>query len=220
MVEAPEQAFLAFAEGAGPDFARPDGGRNGAIGTGVAHRHNDLPGMQAQVLAAFHTLDLYLAGGHPQDEAVFTVALNQVLWMWVLQPILRTLVPPATKLEIICGDEVFFVPGTSGLIDQVVVNLVVNARDATPPGGTICVMAVLSSRSPGMSWGREYNTTTVFRGPPATSSRLKAAAMGQRATPIKAMVRAHLSRQDQGRDEDMESMVAAPAGWVPDHLIL
>lgn len=173
-----------------------------------------------QILVAFHALDLYLAGGHPQDEAVFTVALNQVLWMWVLQPILRTLVPPATKLEIICGDEVFFVPGTSGLIDQVVVNLVVNARDATPPGGTICVMAVLSSRSPGMSWGREYNTTTVFRGPPATSSRLKAAAMGQRATPIKAMVRAHLSRRDQGRGEDMESMVAAPAGWVPDHLIL
>jgi signal transduction histidine kinase len=58
-----------------------------------------------------------------------------------LQPILRALVPAAIRLEIDCVSEPLFVPGNAGLIDQVVVNLVMNARDATPAGGTIRIKA-------------------------------------------------------------------------------
>jgi signal transduction histidine kinase len=65
-----------------------------------------------------------------------------------LQPILRALVPTSTRLEIECVPEPLFVPGNAGLIDQVVVNLVVNARDATPAGGTIRIKAEPLQGSP------------------------------------------------------------------------
>jgi signal transduction histidine kinase len=58
-----------------------------------------------------------------------------------LLPILRALVPAAIRLEIDCAPEPLLVPGNAGLIDQVVVNLVLNARDATPAGGVIRVKA-------------------------------------------------------------------------------
>jgi signal transduction histidine kinase len=70
-----------------------------------------------------------------------------------LQPILRALVPHAISLDLVCSEEALFVPGNPGLIDQVVVNLVVNARDATPPGGRILVKAeVLPDSTPQPGW--------------------------------------------------------------------
>jgi signal transduction histidine kinase len=70
-----------------------------------------------------------------------------------LQPLLRALVPVSTRLELDCAPGPLFVPGNAGLIDQVVVNLVVNARDATPPGGSIRVSAeVLPTIQKGVAW--------------------------------------------------------------------
>jgi signal transduction histidine kinase len=66
-----------------------------------------------------------------------------------LQPLLRALVPVAIRLEIEDNSGPLFVPGNAGLIDQVVVNLVMNARDATPAGGSIRVKAEPLPASPG-----------------------------------------------------------------------
>ncbi|HEX7554764.1 MAG TPA: ATP-binding protein, partial [Geothrix sp.] len=66
-----------------------------------------------------------------------------------LQPILRAMLPSVIRLEIEGAAGPLFVPGNPGLIDQVVVNLVINARDATPAGGTIRVKAEPLPASPG-----------------------------------------------------------------------
>jgi signal transduction histidine kinase len=55
----------------------------------------------------------------------------------------------AIRLEIEDNSGPLFVPGNAGLIDQVVVNLVMNARDATPAGGSIRVKAEPLPASPG-----------------------------------------------------------------------
>jgi signal transduction histidine kinase len=58
-----------------------------------------------------------------------------------LEPVLQALVPRNTQLVIEPGEGALCVPGHSGLIDQLVVNLVMNARDATRHGGSIRVTA-------------------------------------------------------------------------------
>jgi len=88
-----------------------------------------------------------MAFGTEGAEALGTVDVNAHLRS--LQPLLRALVPRATALDVSCGSEALLVPGNPGLIDQVLVNLVVNARDATPQGGRIEVKAERLAESPG-----------------------------------------------------------------------
>jgi signal transduction histidine kinase len=132
------------------------------LGAGVAHDLNNLIG------AALINLDLaaQTAGGSvsPSQEAMQTSltkasqlarrmmtfgaeepttpgTIELSTYLTELQPTLRALIPLPTHLEIAHGAEILLVPGTSGLMDQVVVNLVVNARDATSSGGNISVKA-------------------------------------------------------------------------------
>jgi two-component system cell cycle sensor histidine kinase/response regulator CckA len=75
---------------------------------------------------------------------------RRTTWKEVLEgvrPMLRQLLPDEIALEIDTGDEsaVFADPG---MLEQVVTNLAVNARDATPPGG---VIRLVTSRDDGMA---------------------------------------------------------------------
>ena len=67
-------------------------------------------------------------------------------------------------------------------------------------------MAVLSSRSPGTSWGSECSTTAVFRG--AFADRSGAADSGQWDIAINTTALPHPIRRDQRQQEGMPSMVA------------
>jgi PAS domain S-box-containing protein len=56
-----------------------------------------------------------------------------------MDTMLRRLIGPEIEFEIVTGDEPVSVVADSGHIEQVVLNLVVNARDAMPEGGRITV---------------------------------------------------------------------------------
>jgi len=56
-----------------------------------------------------------------------------------MEPMIRRLLGPEVRLETIIGDVVAPVWGDPGHIEQIVLNLAVNARDAMPKGGTITV---------------------------------------------------------------------------------
>ncbi len=56
-----------------------------------------------------------------------------------METMLRRLIGPEIQFEIECGDEPTFVRADPGQFEQVVMNLVINARDAMPAGGRLTV---------------------------------------------------------------------------------
>lgn len=132
------------------------------LGAGLSHDFNNLLG------AALGNLDLIRLkhpGEDPREIAALEQALNRAsdlskrlmnlaregetsqgtfhldTHLADLQPLLRAMVPRAIHLACEPGAVPLEVRGHPGQVDQVVVNLVSNAKDATPVGGTICLRA-------------------------------------------------------------------------------
>ncbi len=132
------------------------------LGAGLSHDFNNLLG------AALGNLDLIRLkhpGEDPREVAALEQALNRAsdlskrlmnlaregetssgtfhlnAHLADLQPLLRAMVPRSIQLECNPGEEALEVQGHPGQVDQVVVNLVSNAKDATPQGGTISLRA-------------------------------------------------------------------------------
>ncbi len=81
-----------------------------------------------------------------------------------LEPMVRQLIGETTRLVVRPGVLIGHIRADAGQLDQIIVNLVVNARDAMPDGGTITIetaMLMSTSRTP---------STTLSCGPGSMSS--------------------------------------------------
>jgi signal transduction histidine kinase len=72
-----------------------------------------------------------------RDDAGQPLDLGQVIAE--LTGLMRTVVGRSVKVDVVLGDERLLVRCTRARIEQIVVNLVSNARDAMPAGGTVTV---------------------------------------------------------------------------------
>ncbi|WLT33228.1 sensor histidine kinase [Geothrix sp. PMB-07] len=80
-----------------------------------------------------------MAMGRQDAEAPRAMDLTAELHS--IQPLLQVLLPRSQKLRLISTGEPMPFRGTRGLLEQTLVNLVSNARDAMPEGGTITLRA-------------------------------------------------------------------------------
>jgi two-component system, cell cycle sensor histidine kinase and response regulator CckA len=78
-----------------------------------------------------------LAFSRRQDATPYLVDLNAILREF--EPFLRKIVPPGITLEFDATDPEIAIVAHKGQIEQVIMNLVTNARDAMPGGGTIFI---------------------------------------------------------------------------------
>ncbi len=134
----------------------------GRLAGGVAHDFNNLLTVilgQSQSLAADEGLSPALAAGLADITAaaeraaaltrqLLAFSRGQVLEREVLDlntlirgaaGVLERLLPAGVRLDIGCGEGLWPIEANPGQIEQVLWNLVVNARDAMPDGGTITI---------------------------------------------------------------------------------
>jgi PAS domain S-box-containing protein len=93
--------------------------------------------MQQAADSAAELAGQLLALSRRQEEVAGLVDLNEVVRS--LEPMLRRLVGTNVSLAVVRGESVGRVKVETGRLSQVLLNLVVNARDAMPDGGTISV---------------------------------------------------------------------------------
>lgn len=89
-----------------------------------------------------------LAFGRPvHGEAPRTLDMRTVVREVVR--LLRSLIPASIAVELRLPDQPTWVRGVRSQLDQVVMNLAVNARDAMPEGGTLTIALEVVGRAPG-----------------------------------------------------------------------
>jgi two-component system, cell cycle sensor histidine kinase and response regulator CckA len=99
----------------------------------------DLDGILQAVDRAAAVTGKLLAFSRRQEVTRTTIDLRRVLTG--LQPLLQQLAGPGIVLDVVVDASLWPVRADEGQIEQVVINLVTNARDATASGGTIRVAA-------------------------------------------------------------------------------
>ena len=99
----------------------------------------DLDGVAQAVSRAGALTHRIMAIG--REEPAGGAAVDLLLHLRELEPVLRALIPRRINLSVAVGAGPMALPMSRAALDQVLVNLVLNARDATPPGGTIRIAA-------------------------------------------------------------------------------
>jgi signal transduction histidine kinase len=117
---------------AGIDYADQLGGD---LKKGVAPRVEDLESVET-ALARANSLTSQLMGFAREKEAV-TEVMDVTDQLQNLGPLLRILVPKGIALAVEPHFEPVLIRSNPSQFDQVIVNLVSNAKDATPPGGMV-----------------------------------------------------------------------------------
>ena len=95
-----------------------------------------------------------LAFSRQQIIAPRVLDLNAVVG--VLTPMLRRLIGEDVTLDIRLGPERYAVEADAGQLEQVIINLVVNARDAMPHGGTLTIETTSALIEPPAVVGRDF----------------------------------------------------------------
>jgi PAS domain S-box-containing protein len=97
----------------------------------------DLQGIEQAVDRAAAVTNKLLAFSRKQAVQRAVVDLNAVVTG--LAPLLRQLATDGVQVRLSCASGLWAVRADKGQLEQVLINLVTNARDAMPDGGTICV---------------------------------------------------------------------------------
>ncbi|WP_285575565.1 sensor histidine kinase [Geothrix limicola] len=105
----------------------------------------DLGRLETALVRAGELTQRMMATGRPEGPGLSILDLTAHICG--LEPVLRALIPKSLGLIVVVPDHPLLVRAQGTLIDQIVVNLVGNAKDATPPGGSITVR--LGSEGPG-----------------------------------------------------------------------
>jgi signal transduction histidine kinase len=111
------------------------------LGPMAAEHGRDLDGLRAAVTRAESLAADLLAFGRDAEDA--PVAVDLLLCIQRLGPLLRATLPTAIALRVDLPPGPAPVRCQPGRLDQLVVNLVLNARDAMPEGGTLRVGVAL-----------------------------------------------------------------------------
>lgn len=105
------------------------------LGGHEAEARKDLEGLQEAALRAEALTGDLMAFGRGVEDA--PVAVDLALRARQLHPLLRATLPPAIQFTVDLPPHPVFVLSQPGRLDQVIVNLVLNARDAMPEGGVL-----------------------------------------------------------------------------------
>jgi two-component system cell cycle sensor histidine kinase/response regulator CckA len=80
--------------------------------------------------------------GEPEVQSLTTVIRG-------MEPLLRRLLLGQVKLTLALGDDALWIRTAEGQVEQILMNLAINARDAMPAGGTVTVSARALTVRPG-----------------------------------------------------------------------
>ncbi len=107
----------------------------------------DLVGIERAARQAGALVRVVLAAGRPDGALPGPVLLNRLISE--IAPTLRRLLPEGISLVVELDPELATIQGDAGQLEQVLLNLVVNARDAMPASGTITVRTANVEIAPG-----------------------------------------------------------------------
>ena len=111
------------------------------LGNREAEARKDLEALQAAAIRAEALTTDLMAFGRGIEDA--PVAVDLALRVRQLRPLLRATLPAAIQFMVDLPPHPVFVLSQPGRLDQLVVNLVLNARDAMPDGGVLRVAVAL-----------------------------------------------------------------------------
>ena len=114
------------------------------LGNREVEARQDVEGLrEAAARAEALTADLMAFGRSSEDAPV---AVDLALRVQQLRPLLRATLPAGIRFTVDLPPDPVFVLSQPGRLDQLIVNLVLNARDAMPDGGVLRLAVALEDR--------------------------------------------------------------------------